>query len=75
MQEILTSIMVRAPLLPLSCLPCPHSPLLASPPARASVLPLFSVDLVLNNLALQGSPNSHPSEELLKQADYSDKIK
>lgn len=39
------------------------------------VLVLSSVDLVLNVLALQGSPNSHPSEELLKQADYSDKIK
>lgn len=39
------------------------------------MLVLSSVDLVLNVLALQGSPNSHPSEELLKQADYSDKIK
>lgn len=33
-----------------------------------------SVDLSID-LALQGSPNSHPSEELLKQPDYSDKIK
>lgn len=35
---------------------------------------LRSVDLSID-LALQGSPNSHPSEELLKQPDYSDKIK
>ena len=65
---------------PLSC-PSPASLALHSPSARLPiclrlrVLPFFSVDLVLNVLALQGSPNSHPSEELLKQADYSDKIK
>lgn len=75
-QEILTSIMVRAPLLPLSYLPCSSLPSARLPTCSSlRVLPLFSVDLVLNDLALQGSPNSHPSEELLKQADYSDKIK
>lgn len=35
-----------------------------------SLLTMISIDL-----ASQGSPNSHPSEELLKQPDYSDKIK
>lgn len=36
---------------------------------------ILSVCLLCLLTSSQGSPNSHPSEELLKQPDYSDKIK
>lgn len=38
-------------------------------------LSLLMTTVLSCDLASQGSPNSHPSEELLKQPDYSDKIK
>ena len=44
-------------------------------PFSAGCHPYSLLTLSLNDLASQGSPNSHPSEELLKQPDYSDKIK
>lgn len=78
-QEILTSIMVRA-LLPLvRCLESPFS--FPRPPQLPTFLLVWlSLSLLMRMLlsvcfASQGSPNSHPSEELLKQPDYSDKIK
>lgn len=40
-----------------------------------SCYPCTLLTLFFIHLTLQGSPNSHPSEELLKQPDYSDKIK
>lgn len=68
-QEILTSIMVLTSL-PQSSASCFPFHFTACSLAFCSLLTLLSV-----HLSPQGSPNSHPSEELLKQPDYSDKIK
>lgn len=47
----------------------------SSPPFSAAHYSCPPLTLLSIDLASQGSPNSHPSEELLKQPDYSDKIK
>lgn len=44
-------------------------------PFSAAVDPCSLLTWPPVDLTSQGSPNSHPSEELLKQPDYSDKIK
>ena len=44
-------------------------------PSSTACCPCPRLTLFPPDLASQGSPNSHPSEELLKQPDYSDKIK
>ena len=44
-------------------------------PSSTACCPCPRLTLFPPDLTSQGSPNSHPSEELLKQPDYSDKIK
>lgn len=86
-QEILTSIMVRVRLPPPSsaflistfsgiCLSFyANTHLLTYPLICLSFLCQLLTLLSIHLASSQGSPNSHPSEELLKQPDYSDKIK